>query len=113
MEVSLFATDGTKLVVFSAFWNNVNLLLDQAWWTNASTFNNGLYQVGGLPQLSQSSGYHLAMCDDGTNFSWGHSSDGIHWVLDFSQARTAFLTPTGIGFSNYLGGGTVNRHIGC
>lgn len=105
-ETGLFFTDGTKLVVWSSLWSSNNVYLDQSNWSNASTFTGGIYQQLATWATLQGSGLHLVACDDGTtNFTFGHSPDGIHWIKDDTVGRTAFLTPSGVGFLGYQASG--------
>ena len=59
--------------------------------SNQFTDNASSYPFGGFTPI------YYAVNDDGTNFNFQVSPDNCSWRTVYSEARTAYLTPTSIG----------------
>lgn len=115
---NLVISDGAKLIVYgphaynggasAPFYEGPSVGVNLFRWSSvtayASSYNTyplPLRWLGAIPKWYQ-------IIDNGTNLTWRHSFNGIDWVQQASESRTAYLTPSriGIGASNY-GGGTA------
>jgi hypothetical protein len=109
-QLGLYVSDGTKLVFFST---SVPVSGGQGAQINISNFNtatsfNG-FAVTSEPFLASAARVCLRWHDDGTNVEFytsligtgsaAYSSSDPNWQLFATLSRTAFLTPTQIGWA--------------
>lgn len=64
-------------------------------WNSTTSFNGAPH---GAANFSWGDLIWLRMTDDGTNFTYYISSDGINFIQWYQTARTAFLTPGNVGY---------------
>lgn len=90
------SSNSGKLVVLDAAQQNSSYQFNTIKFTNLSTFsatyqsNNSVFIPGGM--------MFLRITDDGTNFKFSFSNDGINFVNYDSRSRTDFLTPANVFF---------------
>lgn len=106
-------SDGTKFILFGqglvVQTVGTSLSTQGSWATavseipnytaNASTGKTWpINLLGGVPEW-------FRLSDNGTNLIYQYSFNGVDWLTLFSEARTAFLTPSriGVGGSNFFG----------
>jgi hypothetical protein len=98
--LGLYVSDGTKLVTYQAQTNlgsNNFINLQIGYWNSVTSFNTG--PVGVQPLFSGASQYCLRWNDNGTNVLFSvRVPPSATWWQFASLARTAFLTPTQIGW---------------
>lgn len=92
----IYVSDGTKVVTFSRHAQNSTggtaPSLGVAHWNSVTSFNAEPYiKYSDYPEI-------LRMIDDGTNLSFYASREGYAFTPIYSESRTAFLTPSSIGF---------------
>lgn len=110
-------SDGTKLITLGPEYANAGVGASAAGWNvwaakfaNATTYSStyGTWPVSRFEVMPK----WYRFTDDGTNFTWQVSVNGIDWItIGGPEARTSFLTPTriGLGGSNYTGNGLLMR----
>jgi hypothetical protein len=88
-------SDGTKFTIFTftAQGNYVSLFVQN--WGNTGTFSSSIYQ-GGWAVLGPAT--FLRVYNDGTDYNFQVSCDGINYATLLQQAVAAFLTATKVGF---------------
>jgi hypothetical protein len=99
-SVGLYVSDGTKLVTFAISANSQTpasgpVTINAANWTNVTTFSSSVFSTVWLAGSAQ---FCLRWNDNGTNVLMSSSLDGTNWTQNTSVGRTAFLTPTVIGW---------------
>lgn len=97
-SLALFVTDGTKILAITITdQGNLSTYATQIGvnrYTNATTYSAADYAsqaIGWKPEW-------LSIKDDGTNIHYYISNNGQEWEQLFSASRTAFLTPSNVGF---------------
>jgi hypothetical protein len=94
-------TDGTKLVTFGLSMGGGLQGFDVFHWTNVTTFASNPADQG----FPTNGSMWLRVQDDGTNFIFSVSPDGVNFIQYFSESRTAFLVATRIGIVFNRSGG--------
>jgi len=92
--------DGTKWVDFGLQRDGGTSLPDIRVFqhTNATTYSSTPFAFGTAKSALYTTARWWRIRDDGTNHYFGVSLNGIDWVEVYSQSRTAWLTPSVIGW---------------
>jgi hypothetical protein len=87
-EAGIGVTDGTKLLS----WAHGSNSIDVGHWTN---INNNFTSAPINITITHDQGVwlYLKLQDNGTNIIYSHSFDGVNYLQDLSESRTAVLTP--------------------
>jgi len=98
-EAGLFIGDGTKFVTWAAFTTFGGGAMRTAKWTSNSVYSANYSQRTPMEGYSSVPNW-LRITDDGTNFLFYLSQNGIDWVLFDTRARLNWLTtgPTICGY---------------
>ena len=85
------------------------------WWTNATTYSSavsGCDTIGTAPPVPIGGFYYLRVKDDGTDLTFSYSLTGQNFVINCTQARTAYLSsgPTRVGLM--IGNNNSTRDTG-
>lgn len=101
-------SDGTKYIMLgtmlgnaagTAPWPAAGLCFGGSKWSNATTFSSA-YNTNFTPLvLTGAAPKWFQYKDDGTNRTLSYSLNGGEWFPVGTESRTAFLTPTRIGFA--------------
>jgi hypothetical protein len=109
------ASDSTGELVTNTLLNSGNDVWNLAsnWWTSPTVYSDGATCTSGsnnvTTNMSNFGWMYLRMVDDGTSLTTSYSMNGLNFITECVQTRTAFLTtagPTRIGI--YWGVNTVN-----
>lgn len=104
-------SDGTKFITFgfqTQASQQAALLVQQ--WNSATAIASSPFQSAGPAIAPFFNARWWRIRDDGTNLYFGVSLDGLDWWEVFSMGRTAWLTPTRIGWGmNAYGSGYTSR----
>jgi hypothetical protein len=84
------ATSG-KFVAFYINLEGTQLTLNVGEWTNSTTFSTAV--VNAVPFYTNTGLVFLQIEDDGTNFTFSVSTDGVNFAQVYQASRTAWLTP--------------------
>jgi hypothetical protein len=66
--------------------------------------------LGGI-LLSPSGPIYLKVRDDGTNFTFSYSTDGVNFVQAYQVSRTGYLTPQSVGYFGDMENTTFSTYV--
>jgi hypothetical protein len=98
--------DGTKWITFGMQRDTGGMVIRVLQMTNATTFGSNVFDMTAIGSAPYLTARWWRIRDNGTSHFFGLSLNGIDWVEPYSQSRTAFLTPSVIGWgANVYGSG--------